>query len=98
MGVRRNGEPKRLPVVRGDCLPGGINEARPCPYNLCRWYLYPSESTEATCVLDVADQGGATLEQISKFLGVTRERVRQIEEKALRKINRDAIIREHKVN
>lgn len=31
-----------------------------------------------TCVLDVADGGGATLERIGKILGITRERVRQI--------------------
>lgn len=39
-----------------------------------------------SCALDVADQGGATLEEVSQSMGVTRERVRQIEEMALRKI------------
>lgn len=28
------------PTTRGDCLPGGCNEARPCPYVLCRHNLY----------------------------------------------------------
>jgi hypothetical protein len=33
-----------------------------------------------TCVLDVTDQGGATLEEIGTILSITRERVRQIED------------------
>lgn len=32
-----------------------------------------------TCALDVADRGGATLEEIGAMLGITRERARQIE-------------------
>ena len=38
----------------------------------------------ATCSLDVADEDGATLDRIGDILGVSRERVRQIEQKALR--------------
>jgi len=34
-----------------------------------------------TCSLDVADAGGATLEDVGLFLGITRERVRQLEAK-----------------
>lgn len=36
-----------------------------------------------TCALDVADRGEHTLEEIGDILGVTRERVRQIADKAL---------------
>jgi hypothetical protein len=32
-----------------------------------------------TCVLDVADEGGVTLETVAQIMGITRERVRQIE-------------------
>ena len=39
-----------------------------------------------TCALDVADMGGRTLEEVGKEFGVTRERIRQIEAKALEKI------------
>jgi DNA-directed RNA polymerase sigma subunit (sigma70/sigma32) len=38
-----------------------------------------------TCVLDIADNGGLTLEEIGELVGVTRERIRQIEELALKK-------------
>lgn len=36
-----------------------------------------------TCSLDVADRGPNTLEQVGEVLGVSRERIRQIEEGAL---------------
>jgi hypothetical protein len=38
-----------------------------------------------SCVLDEAERGPQTLEHIADVLGVTRERVRQIEAKALTK-------------
>ena len=37
------------PVTRADCLPGGANEARPCPFVSCKWHLY----------LDVAESNGS---------------------------------------
>ncbi len=36
-----------------------------------------------SCVLDVADAGGHTLEEVADLFGVSRERIRQIEEGAL---------------
>lgn len=36
-----------------------------------------------TCVLDVADLGGITLEETAEKFGVTRERIRQIEKRGL---------------
>lgn len=27
------------PVTRADCLPGGMNEQRPCPFASCKWHL-----------------------------------------------------------
>ena len=29
------------PHTRGDCLPGGCNEERPCPWVTCKWHLWP---------------------------------------------------------
>lgn len=41
-----------------------------------------------TCALDVADAGQHTLAEIGEVLGITRERVRQIEHIALDKLRR----------
>jgi len=89
------------PKTRGDCLPGGVNAQRPCPFVSCAHHLYldvlrkgaiklnfpdvDPESLEkmpSTCALDVADERGATMERVGKTVNMTRERVRQIEEKA----------------
>jgi len=47
------------------------------------------EDIEETCALDIAAKGGLTLEEIGDVMNITRERVRQIEEKVLRKIKGD---------
>jgi hypothetical protein len=39
-----------------------------------------------TCVLDVADRGGVTLEETGVYLALTRERVRQLETRGLAKL------------
>lgn len=69
------------PRTRGDCERG----LRPCPYRTCRHHV--NEGTEPVCALDVAEEGGATLEQIGEIMAISRERVRQIESAALRKID-----------
>lgn len=92
-------EPK--PKTRGECLPGGRNEARPCPYASCRHHIYiasarssltftfpglePGDLAE-TCALDVAARGGITLEETGAVLGFSRERARQVEVMAKRKL------------
>lgn len=43
------------------------------------------EMTE-TCALDVADRGGATLEDVGAIMNLTRERIRQVEVKGLAKL------------
>ena len=45
---------------------------------------------DETCVLDVADRGGVTLEEVGAILNLTRERIRQIEFKGLAKLKDDA--------
>lgn len=47
--------------------------------------LEPDELVES-CALDVADQGGITLERTGEVMNLTRERVRQIEVRAMAKL------------
>jgi hypothetical protein len=45
-----------------------------------------------TCSLDVADRGGATLDQVGDLLNLTRERIRQVELKAIEHIAESPLI------
>ncbi len=89
-------EDHRRPATRAEC----VDAPRPCPFIGCRHHLalevgsngslhfapHDIEDMRQTCALDVADAGGATLEIIGDLLGVTRERVRQIEASGLARI------------
>jgi len=48
------------------------------------------EALKYSCVLDVADTGEKTLEEVGTILGLTRERVRQIEAIACSKLKEQA--------
>lgn len=50
----------------------------------------------ASCSLDVAEKGLARLEDAGVLLNLTRERVRQVEVDALRKLGRKRVLRELK--
>lgn len=89
------------PRTRGDCADG----VRPCPYAACRYHLFidvlPTgsikfnfpdlevEDLTETCSLDVADQGGESLEIVGELMNLTRERLRQLEVVALKKLEGD---------
>lgn len=45
-----------------------------------------------TCALDVADEEGRVLEEIGIYINLTRERIRQYEEKALAKLERSGVL------
>ncbi|MEZ4395058.1 MAG: sigma factor-like helix-turn-helix DNA-binding protein [Polyangiales bacterium] len=93
------------PVTRGDCVDG----ERPCPWVSCVHHaihgrvlvdddavIQTIEAMSSSCTLDVADEGGATLEEVGELFDVTRERIRQIEAKALAKLpRRSETMREH---
>ena len=99
-------EDSERPKTRADCakLP------RPCPYVSCRWHLYldvtdrgnltlnfpdlEPDELPISCALDVADQGPHRLEEVGLLMNLVRERVRQIEVDAKRKLRRLPVIRE----
>jgi hypothetical protein len=71
------------PATRRECRA----LARPCPRLLCRYHLWPEVKSDTdlpaeSCVLDIADDGALTLQEVGDLLGVTRERIRQIQAKA----------------
>lgn len=91
-----------LPKTRADCPERPCPYLR-CKYHLASdvssigslmlpWGNPPDlASMEQTCALDVAEEGGAILDRIGALMHVTRERVRQIESKALLKAARAAM-------
>jgi hypothetical protein len=90
------------PVTRGDCIPGGRCYIRPCPFIGCRYHNYSCITRGCglklnfpdlepwqirhSCVLDVADEGEHTLEEVGDVMNITRERVRQLQASAFRKL------------
>ena len=48
------------------------------------------EMMTPTCSLDVADKGGTTLDEVGLATGKTRERIRQVEERAMIRAKRNA--------
>ncbi len=93
------------PKTRAECK----NIERPCPYVSCKYHLYldvePNgslrlnfdgeiEDMEHTCVLDIADKGPQTLEDISTNIGMTVERARQLEVSGLHKLQDNKTIKE----
>lgn len=93
------------PKTRGEC----VDAPRPCPYVGCRHHLSLDvhmgkirldkrelEDMPETCSLDVAERDGASLEEIGSVLGVVRERVRQIQDRAMYRVrSRDRFARVH---
>ncbi len=52
-------------------------------------YNFPDKeimTLKETCALDVADKGGVTLEEVGAIMNLTRERIRQVEMRALQKL------------
>lgn len=78
----------RLPIVpktRGDCAA----VPRPCPFNRCRYHLSDfSPRAAESCALDVADRGPNDLSEIAKVVGLTAQRVHQIEQLAIYRLQR----------
>lgn len=92
---------EQRPKTRGECCDG----PRPCPWVSCKYNLFldvertgsikfnfrhlePEEMVES-CVLDIADKGGVILNDVGRAMNVTRERIRQLEAAAIRKLKRN---------
>lgn len=77
-------------------------QSKTCKRTECRMHMAAIEDAKArvgrpttrppvvmveACVLDAADKGGLSLEEVARRLGITRERVRQIEQIGMRRFN-----------
>ncbi|MFZ5894690.1 MAG: sigma factor-like helix-turn-helix DNA-binding protein [Myxococcota bacterium] len=86
----------RFPAVLG-CATSAIEQR--CTQVSCRYHLaHPDRdgrplNATRDCALAVANEGPHTLEEIAQVLGLTRERVRQIEESAIAKLRGKAALR-----
>lgn len=83
------------PRTRGECADG----PRPCPWVACKYHLFLDvtrhgslkfnfpdrdlDDLRETCVLDVTEGGPRHLVTVGELMNITRERVRQIERRAL---------------
>lgn len=74
---------RRPPATRAECaeLP------RPCPRSACRHHL-GRRAGETNCSLDVADAGGATVDEVAALLGLSHGMAHLIETRALLKLRR----------
>jgi len=87
------------PKTRGDCIDGPRPcpwvscrhhlyldvKAKTGSIKLNRPDLEPDE-LQHSCSLDIADEGGTSLQAIARMLNVTRERARQIEDEGAKKL------------
>lgn len=85
------------PKVYVDCLPGGINAQRPCPWVSCRYNLaltdgLPTEipgwdDGRPTCVLDLANSRPRGTDEIAKLLQIPETEIVSTIKRAVRKLD-----------
>ncbi len=93
---------ERPPLTRfgtaGECTDVGP-PGSPCARTDCRYHLahrgYWEHRLKPTrdCALEVANEGPHTLDEVAAVLGVSGERVRQIEEEAIAHLKHNATLR-----
>ena len=81
-----------------DCVDDGPPDAR-CAHIDCRYHLAHRDHWEHAlhpthdCAIDVANEGPHTLDEVAAFLGLTGERVRQIEELAFEQLKHNSTMK-----
>lgn len=86
----------RFPAVVGCVTP---SEQTKCVQFGCRYHLAHADrggrrlAVIRDCALTVANEGPHTLEDIAQILGLTRERVRQIEGAAIAKLQSNRLLK-----
>ncbi|HKY38414.1 MAG TPA: sigma factor-like helix-turn-helix DNA-binding protein [Polyangiaceae bacterium] len=74
--------------------PPGTCQERPCRYHLAhRGHSEHQLTPSRDCALDVANEGPHTREQVAAVLGLSDERLRQIEKRALGRLKRNETLR-----
>ncbi|HKO48996.1 MAG TPA: sigma factor-like helix-turn-helix DNA-binding protein [Polyangiaceae bacterium] len=87
----------RYPALDG-CVDNGAPGAA-CRHTECRYHLdhrgYWEHAHRPThhCSIDVANEGPHTLDEVALFMGVSGERVRQIEEEAFEQLKHSATLK-----
>jgi hypothetical protein len=74
------------PTLRSQCRSGGPLAVRPCPWASCIYRLPQFPGMSDSCALDVAERGRHTQVSIGRLLGLSKQRVDQIEKEALAKL------------
>lgn len=74
------------PTMRSQCEAGGPLAVRPCPWASCMYRLPQFPGAVESCALDVAERGRHTQVAIGRLLGLSKQRIDQIEKDALAKL------------
>jgi hypothetical protein len=86
---------RRFAVVTECCMPPGD---APCTQVQCRYHLAHMGVGDRQwrptrdCALSVANEGSLTRDEVAAVLGISDERVRQIEERAVTKLRNSPVL------